>query len=54
MIKLIIPVFIIFLIILFWEKISEIIYKNFNIKLNHLFISFIFLAIIIILILLKN
>jgi hypothetical protein len=38
MIKFIIPAIIIFLIVLFWEKINEIIYKKFNIKIK-LFIN---------------
>ena len=33
MIKFILPALVIFLIILFWEKISEMIYKKFNLKL---------------------
>jgi hypothetical protein len=54
MIKFIIPLIIIFLIILFWEKINEMIYKKFNIKLNYLLTSFILLIFIIIIILIKN
>ena len=38
MLKFIIPAIIVFLIVLFWEKINEIIYKKFNIKLNYLLI----------------
>ncbi len=36
MIKFIIPVIIVFLIVLFWEKINEMIYKKFNIKINYI------------------
>jgi hypothetical protein len=36
MIKFIIPAVIIFLIVLFWEKISEIIFKKFKIKINYI------------------
>ena len=36
MIKFIIPAIIIFLIVLFWEKINEKIYKKFNIKINYI------------------
>ena len=36
MIKFIIPAVIVFLIVLFWEKISEFIYKKFNIKINYI------------------
>jgi hypothetical protein len=39
MLKLIVPAVIIFLIFLFWEKISEIIYKKFNVKINIIAIS---------------
>jgi hypothetical protein len=54
MIKIIIPAVIIFLIILFWEKINEMIYKKFNIKLNYLLISITLLIITIIILLIKN
>ncbi len=36
MIKFIIPAIIIFLLVLFWEKINETIYKRFNIKINYI------------------
>ena len=36
MIKFIIPAIIIFLIVLFWEKISDKIYKKFNIRINYI------------------
>jgi len=36
MIKFIIPAVIVFLIVLFWEKINEFIYKKFNIKINYI------------------
>ena len=39
MIKFIVPAIVIFLIILFWEKISEMIFKKFNLRLNYLIIS---------------
>tara|TARA_B100000401_G_scaffold234434_1_gene158860 strand:+ start:552 stop:728 length:177 start_codon:yes stop_codon:yes gene_type:complete len=35
MIKFIIPTIIIFLIVLFWEKINEKIYEKFKIKINY-------------------
>ena len=34
--QFIIPTVIIFLIVLFWEKISEKIYKKFKVKINHI------------------
>ncbi len=54
MIKFIIPTIIIFLIVLFWEKIDQFIFKKFNIKLNYLLISFIVLVIALIILLLYN
>ena len=36
MIKFIIPAVIVFLIVLFWEKINDAIYKKFNIKINNI------------------
>ena len=36
MLKFIIPAVIIFLVVLFWEKINEAIYKKFNIKINYI------------------
>ena len=36
MIKFIVPAIIVFLIVLFWEKISESIYNKFNIKINYI------------------
>ena len=53
MIKYIIPAVIIFLTVLFWEKISNLIEKKFNIKLNYLIVSSLVLAIAIILLLLN-
>ena len=44
MIKFVIPTIIIFLIVLFWEKINEKIYKKFKIKINYIAIIFIFLV----------
>ncbi len=45
MLKFIIPAAIIFLVVLFWEKINETIYKKFKIKINY-FIIAMFLTII--------
>ena len=53
MIKFIVPAIIIFLIVLFWEKISNLIEKKFNLKLNYLIVSSLALAIAIILLLLN-
>ena len=38
MIKFIIPAVLIILLVLFWEKISEIIYKKLKLKLNYIMI----------------
>ncbi len=46
MIKFIIPAIIVFLIVLFWEKINEIIYKKFNLKINYI-ITIVFLIVLI-------
>ena len=54
MIKFIIPAVIIFLIVLYWEKISEIIYKKFNIRINYLLLSAASLMILVIYLLIKN
>ncbi len=36
MIKFIIPAVIVFLVVLFWEKIQEFFYERFNIRLNYI------------------
>ena len=38
MLKFIIPAVVVFLIVLFWERINEYIYKKTNIKINYIFI----------------
>ena len=54
MIKFLIPAVIVFLIILSWDKISNLIYKKFNIKLNYLLNGAALLIILIIYLLIKN
>ena len=54
MIKFIVPAVIIFLIILYWGKIGEIIYKKFNIKINYLLVSATILIVTAIYLLIKN
>ena len=39
MIKFIIPAVIVFLIVLFWEKIQEFFYNKFNIKMNYIVLA---------------
>jgi len=53
MIKFILPAIVIFLIVLFWEKIAEYVEKRFNIKLNYIVVSSIIVAIAIIILLLN-
>ncbi len=52
MIKFIIPAVIVFLVVLFWERISEIIQKKFKIKLNLILIIIISTVLAVILALL--
>ena len=53
MIKYILPAIIIFLIVLFWEKITEIVFKKFNIRLNYIIVSAVLIAIVIIVLLIN-
>ena len=53
MIKFIIPAVLIFLIVLFWEKITDFFEKKFKIKLNYIFVTIIIIIIAIILLLLN-
>ena len=52
MIKFIIPAVIVFLIVLFWEKVNEFIYKKFNVKINYIAVTIFLLVLGIILALL--
>ena len=53
MIKYIIPAIIIFLVVLFWEKITDFVEKKFNIRLNYVVVSSVIVVIAIILLLLN-
>ena len=53
MIKFIIPSVIVFLIVLFWEKITEFAEKKLNIKLNYIVVSSIIVFIAVVLLLLN-
>ena len=53
MIKFIVPAVIVFLIVLFWEKITEFVEKKLNIKLNYIVVSFIIVFIAVVLLLLN-
>ena len=47
MIKFIIPAIFVFLIVLFWEKINEIIYKKFNVKINYIVLIIVLLVLVV-------
>ena len=47
MIKFILPAIIVLFIVVFWEKITEIVLKKFNIKLNYIVVSFVIITIAI-------
>ena len=53
MIKFIIPAVLIFLTVLFWEKITEFFLKKLNIKLNYIVVGAVIIVITIILLLLN-
>ena len=53
MIKYILPAIIILLIVVFWEKITEIVFKKFNIKLNYIVVSAVLIGIAIIVLLIN-
>ena len=53
MLKFIIPAIVIFLIVLFWEKITEFAEKKLNIKLNYIVVSSIIVFIAVVLLLLN-
>ena len=54
MIKYILPAIIIFFVILFWEKITESVYKKFKIRLNYIVVILISLILVVIFFLLNN
>ena len=51
MIKFILPAIIVLLIVVFWEKITEIVLKKFNIRLNYIIVSAVLITIAIIILL---
>ena len=53
MLKFIIPAVIIFLVVLYWEKINKKIYEKFNIKVNYIILILFFLILAIIFVLLS-
>ena len=52
MLKFIIPAVVFFLIVLFWEKINDAIYKKFNIRINYLVLTLFLIILAVIFILL--
>ena len=54
MLKFIIPAIIVFLIVLFWEKINELISKKFNFSLNYILVIATLLLVVVIYLLIKN
>ncbi len=53
MIKYILPAIIIFLIVLFWEKITQFVEKKFKIKLNYIVVIITIVVLVVILLLLN-
>ena len=53
MIKYILPAIIVLLIVVFWEKITEIVFKKFDIKLNYIVVSAVLIGIAIIVLLIN-
>ena len=53
MIKYILPAIVVLLIVVFWEKITEIVFKKFNIRLNYIVVIAVLIAIAIIILLIN-
>ena len=53
MIKFIMPAIIVLFIAVFWEKITETVFKKFNIRLNYIIVSAVLIAITIIVLLIN-
>jgi len=53
MIKYILPAIIVLFIVVFWEKITEIVFKKFNIRLNYIIVSTVLTTIAIIILLIN-
>jgi hypothetical protein len=53
MIKYILPAIIVLFIVVFWEKITEIVFKKFNIRLNNIVVSVVLITIAIIILLIN-
>ena len=53
MIKYILPAIIVLFIVMFWEKITKIVLKKFNIRLNYIIVSAVLITIAIIVLLIN-
>ena len=53
MIKFILPAIIVLLVVAFWEKITEIVFKKFNIRLNYIIVGAVLITIAIIILLIN-
>jgi hypothetical protein len=53
MIKFILPAIIVLFIVVFWGKITEIVFKKFNIRLNYIIVSAVLIIIAIIILLIN-
>ena len=53
MIKYILPAIVVLLIVVFWEKITDIVFKKFNIRLNYIVVSAVLIAIAIVVLLIN-
>ena len=51
MVKYILPAIIVLFIVMFWEKITKIVLKKFNIRLNYIIVSAVLITIAIIILL---
>ena len=54
MIKYILSAITVLLIVVFWEKITEIVFKKFNIRLNYIIVSAVLITIAIIILLIND
>jgi len=53
MIKFILPAIIVLFVVVFWEKITEIVFKKFNVRLNYIIVSAVLVTITIIVLLIN-
>ena len=53
MIKFILPAIIVLFFVVFWEKITEIVFKKFNIRLNYIIVGVVLITFAIIILLIN-